>query len=127
MITACRFLHRADQLLTSSKDTLVKLWDLPTQHCVETLVAHRSEVWSLDVRYAPPGRPATGAGRLVFVAPVGVCAPPPPPPPAPPPPPPPPPAPRTHICVHKGTDRHMPLGTQPVAAPSRPLSPCLAD
>ena len=48
-MTTCRFLRRADQLLTGSKDTLVKLWDLTTQHCVETLVAHRSEVWSLDV------------------------------------------------------------------------------
>lgn len=38
-----------DFLLTSSKDTLVKLWDLSTQHCVQTIVAHPSEVWSLDV------------------------------------------------------------------------------
>jgi len=48
-ITAIVFLKHADQLLTSSKDTLVKLWDVPTTHCVETLVAHRSEVWSMDV------------------------------------------------------------------------------
>ena len=51
MVTVCRFVKHADQLLTGSKDTLVKLWDLTTQHCVETLVAHRSEVWTLDVRY----------------------------------------------------------------------------
>ncbi|XP_006460011.1 hypothetical protein AGABI2DRAFT_202593 [Agaricus bisporus var. bisporus H97] len=36
-------------LLTSGKDTFVKFWDLSTQHCVQTIVAHRSEVWSLDV------------------------------------------------------------------------------
>ncbi|KAJ3573882.1 hypothetical protein NP233_g2154 [Leucocoprinus birnbaumii] len=36
-------------LLTSGKDTFVKLWDLSTQHCVQTIVAHRSEVWSLDM------------------------------------------------------------------------------
>lgn len=36
-------------LLTSSKDTLVKLWDLSNQHCIQTVVAHRSEVWTLDV------------------------------------------------------------------------------
>ncbi|KXN83719.1 hypothetical protein AN958_00861 [Leucoagaricus sp. SymC.cos] len=36
-------------LLTSSKDTFVKFWDLSTQHCVQTIVAHRSEVWSLDL------------------------------------------------------------------------------
>ncbi|KAI9512161.1 WD-repeat-containing protein [Russula earlei] len=34
-------------LVTSSKDTFVKLWDLSTQHCVQTIVAHRAEVWSL--------------------------------------------------------------------------------
>ncbi|KAJ1841871.1 beta transducin, partial [Coemansia sp. RSA 486] len=31
------------------KDTLVKLWDLRARHCVQTLVTHRSEVWSLAV------------------------------------------------------------------------------
>ncbi|KAF8316849.1 WD-repeat-containing protein [Clavulina sp. PMI_390] len=34
-------------LLTSSKDTLLKLWDLSIQHCVQTVVAHRSEIWSM--------------------------------------------------------------------------------
>ncbi len=27
----------------------MKLWDLSTQHCVQTVVAHRSEIWTLDV------------------------------------------------------------------------------
>lgn len=36
-------------LLTSSKDTFLKLWDLSNQHCIQTLVAHRSEIWSMDV------------------------------------------------------------------------------
>ncbi|KAH9938569.1 WD40 repeat-like protein [Fomitopsis serialis] len=36
-------------LLTSSKDTFLKLWDLGTQHCIQTVVAHRSEIWTLDV------------------------------------------------------------------------------
>jgi U3 small nucleolar RNA-associated protein 12 len=39
----------AGLLLTASKDTFMKLWDLSTQHCVQTVVAHRSEVWSLDI------------------------------------------------------------------------------
>ena len=34
----------------SSKDTLIKLWDLDTQHCFLTLVGHRSEV-SLDMKF----------------------------------------------------------------------------
>ncbi|KAF8974206.1 WD40 repeat-like protein [Flammula alnicola] len=36
-------------LLTSSKDTFLKLWDLATQHCIQTVVAHRSEIWSLAI------------------------------------------------------------------------------
>lgn len=36
-------------LLTSAKDTFIKLWDLSTQHCIQTIVAHRSEIWTLDV------------------------------------------------------------------------------
>eukprot|EP00795_Rhopilema_esculentum_P017672 gene17672-9326_t len=35
--------------LYSSKDTLIKLWDLDTQHCFLTLVGHRSEVWSFII------------------------------------------------------------------------------
>ncbi|EMD40648.1 hypothetical protein CERSUDRAFT_130746 [Gelatoporia subvermispora B] len=61
-ITAVRFLaphssaapststgSAATYLLTSSKDTFLKLWDLSTQHCIQTIVAHRSEIWSLDL------------------------------------------------------------------------------
>lgn len=38
---------RESYLISSSTDSLLKLWDLETQHCVETVVAHRSELWSL--------------------------------------------------------------------------------
>jgi U3 small nucleolar RNA-associated protein 12 len=56
-ITSIRFLPRpllggtssSGYLLSSSKDTLLKLWDLGTQHCMETVVVHRSEVWDFDV------------------------------------------------------------------------------
>ena len=34
-------------LISSSRDTLVKFWDLDTQHCFKTLVGHRSEVWDM--------------------------------------------------------------------------------
>lgn len=27
----------------------MKLWDLLTQHCIQTVVAHRSEIWTMDV------------------------------------------------------------------------------
>ncbi|KIK65368.1 hypothetical protein GYMLUDRAFT_70477 [Collybiopsis luxurians FD-317 M1] len=36
-------------LLTASKDTFMKLWDLSTQHCIQTVVAHRSDIWAMDV------------------------------------------------------------------------------
>ncbi|ODQ52305.1 WD domain, G-beta repeat-containing protein [Saitoella complicata NRRL Y-17804] len=39
----------AGWLLTSSKDTFLKLWDLSTKHCVETHVAHRGEVWAMNI------------------------------------------------------------------------------
>jgi len=35
-------------ILTASKDNFLKLWDLSTQHCIQTIVAH-SEIWSMDV------------------------------------------------------------------------------
>eukprot|EP00743_Colponemidia_sp_Colp-15_P004854 GILK01005231.1.p1 GENE.GILK01005231.1~~GILK01005231.1.p1 ORF type:complete len:974 (+),score=234.40 GILK01005231.1:60-2981(+) len=40
---------RGVRLVSSSKDSLVKLWDLDTQHCTQTLVGHRAEVWTFDV------------------------------------------------------------------------------
>ncbi|PBL02509.1 WD-repeat-containing protein [Armillaria gallica] len=60
-ITAIRFLKTADNLpstsnaslsgflLTISKDTFLKFWDLSTQHCVQTVIAHRSDIWSMDL------------------------------------------------------------------------------
>jgi WD40 repeat protein len=53
-------LERSNALVTSSKDTFVKVWDLQTQHCVQTVVGHRSEVWSFDVNQAET-RMYTGA------------------------------------------------------------------
>jgi U3 small nucleolar RNA-associated protein 12 len=34
-------------ILSTGKDTLIKLWDLSTQHCVETHVAHHGECWTM--------------------------------------------------------------------------------
>ncbi|KAF8826648.1 hypothetical protein HHX47_DHR5000056 [Lentinula edodes] len=36
-------------LLTTSKDTFMKLWNMSTQHCIQTIVAHRSDIWAMDV------------------------------------------------------------------------------
>lgn len=37
-------------LLSTSKDTFLKLWDLSTQHCVQTIVVSRAEVRSCALR-----------------------------------------------------------------------------
>ncbi|ORY22394.1 putative WD-repeat protein [Naematelia encephala] len=37
-------------LISTSKDTYLKLWDLSTQHCVQTVVVGRGEVWSCAVK-----------------------------------------------------------------------------
>ena len=49
VITDCLFLEKKNKLITSSKDSLIKIWDLDTQHCVQTIVNHREEVWAIDV------------------------------------------------------------------------------
>jgi U3 small nucleolar RNA-associated protein 12 len=36
-------------LLSGSKDTLLKVWDLEQQRCIETVVGHRAEVWGFAV------------------------------------------------------------------------------
>jgi len=49
MITDIVFIESKKLIVTSSKDALVKMWDSETQHCVQTLIGHQSEVWSMDV------------------------------------------------------------------------------
>lgn len=41
--------QHAGYLVTTSRDTYLKLWDLSTQHCVQTVVVGRGEVWSSAV------------------------------------------------------------------------------
>ncbi|OMJ17275.1 WD repeat-containing protein 3 [Smittium culicis] len=36
-------------LITCSKDTLIKVWDLELRHCIQTVVSHKSEVWSMAI------------------------------------------------------------------------------
>lgn len=38
-----------DWLISTSKDGLIKVWDLKTQQCVETHMAHTSECWGLAI------------------------------------------------------------------------------
>lgn len=49
-VTDLVFLHddgKAKFLISSSKDTIIRVWDLLSLHCIETVIGHRSEVWSI--------------------------------------------------------------------------------
>ncbi|TKY84971.1 hypothetical protein EX895_006051 [Sporisorium graminicola] len=46
--------NAAGYLLSTSKDGLLKLWDLSLQHCVETVVHGSNEIWSLAVSQDVP-------------------------------------------------------------------------
>lgn len=41
MITDCVFWESSQKIISSSKDSFIKIWDLQTQHCVQTIVGHR--------------------------------------------------------------------------------------
>lgn len=43
------WLDRDEWLISTSRDGLIKVWDLKTQQCVETHIAHTGECWSLGV------------------------------------------------------------------------------
>lgn len=62
VITNLQFMKdQPDILISSSRDTFVKFWDLQTQHCFKTLIGHRSEVWDF-VYLDKVNRLITGAG-----------------------------------------------------------------
>jgi U3 small nucleolar RNA-associated protein 12 len=41
--------HKGAKLISSSKDGCVKVWDVTLQHCSQTIIGFKGEVWSLDV------------------------------------------------------------------------------
>ena len=41
------FLQQGNKLISCSKDSHVRVWNLDTQHCSQTLVGYRGEVWAL--------------------------------------------------------------------------------
>lgn len=48
-ITQLAFMTQQNVLISGSKDTFVKFWDLDTHHCFKTLAGHRTEVWGLTL------------------------------------------------------------------------------
>lgn len=55
-VTALAFLETDDRklLISVSKDTLLKVWDVDNKYCMQTIVGHRSEIWSLAISYQLP-------------------------------------------------------------------------
>ena len=49
-----------NSLMSSSKDSLIKVWDLDAQVCFQTIASHKTGVWALDLDSAS-GRVATGS------------------------------------------------------------------
>ncbi|KAF8477012.1 WD40-repeat-containing domain protein [Kalaharituber pfeilii] len=48
-------------LISTGKDTLLKLWELSTQHCMETHVAHNGECWGMAL--SPDGKGCITTGN----------------------------------------------------------------
>lgn len=42
-------MNSGKKLVSSSKDKFLRVWDLETQHCMQIISGHHSEIWSLDV------------------------------------------------------------------------------
>ncbi|ORY49061.1 WD40 repeat-like protein [Rhizoclosmatium globosum] len=67
-ITGLKFIESiefgCDHLVSCSKDTMMKFWDLGTQHCVETVIAHRGEVWALELFEGNVADPKSEAATL---------------------------------------------------------------
>ena len=43
------FLDSSKKLVTCSKDKFIRVWDLDTQHCLQTVGGHHNKIWSMDV------------------------------------------------------------------------------
>lgn len=67
MVTGVKFLFDRRFLVSSSKDTLLKVWDMNTQHCIQTVVGHRTEIWSFDLNSEGTRLVASSAGRTLRV------------------------------------------------------------
>uniref|UniRef100_A0A6P7H1M8 WD repeat-containing protein 3-like n=1 Tax=Diabrotica virgifera virgifera TaxID=50390 RepID=A0A6P7H1M8_DIAVI len=47
MVTQLQFMKGHPILISASKDSFVKFWDLETHHCFKTLTGHQTEVWTI--------------------------------------------------------------------------------
>jgi U3 small nucleolar RNA-associated protein 12 len=54
-------------LLTSSKDGLLKVWDLNLQHCMETVLPGKGELWSVEVLRAEEKENGDSSNQVILV------------------------------------------------------------
>ena len=47
MVTSITFLEEYNMLISASKDTLLKVWSIDGQYCIDTYIGHRTEIWSM--------------------------------------------------------------------------------
>ena len=66
-VTDVCLLPTHDAIASVSKDGLLKLWDLPTQHCIQTVAAPSGELWSLAADEAGERLLTGGANAEVLV------------------------------------------------------------
>eukprot|EP00818_Percolomonas_sp_WS_P000897 CAMPEP_0117435616 /NCGR_PEP_ID=MMETSP0759-20121206/574_1 /TAXON_ID=63605 /ORGANISM="Percolomonas cosmopolitus, Strain WS" /LENGTH=981 /DNA_ID=CAMNT_0005227171 /DNA_START=299 /DNA_END=3242 /DNA_ORIENTATION=- len=48
-ITGLTYIPQENVLISSSKDMLLKVWELDTQHCVQTLIDTQHEIWNIKM------------------------------------------------------------------------------
>lgn len=51
MVTSLKLVNRspAAVIISASKDGLVRVHDIESQHCLQTLVGHHAEIWAMDI------------------------------------------------------------------------------
>lgn len=54
-------------LVSVSKDGMIRLWDLETQYCVETHIAHQGECWAMDISDDNKMVATNGGGKEVNI------------------------------------------------------------
>jgi len=48
-VTDVVFLGSSKKLVMTSKDKFLRVWDLDTQHCMQIISGHHTEIWSIDI------------------------------------------------------------------------------
>ena len=64
MVTSVLFIEEYHMLLSASKDTLLKVWSIDGQYCMDTFIGHRTEIWSVTALQQKGFKEPSGDGAL---------------------------------------------------------------